>query len=61
MKLEIDIITQTDFIRTSVNTSSFGLSSLKHLATKIWGINPYNITSVENLNSFKKKNKKLGT
>ena len=37
---------QTDFIRTFVSTSSFGLNSLKYLATKLWGIAPYDIKSV---------------
>ena len=46
---------QADFIRTCLNNSSFGLNYLKYLATKIWDIVPYEIKSVENLNSFKKK------
>ena len=29
---------QRDFIRTRVNTSSFGLNYLKYLPTKIWDI-----------------------
>ena len=31
-------MSQIDFIRTRDNTLSFGLSSLNHLATKIWDI-----------------------
>ena len=46
---------QADFIRTCLNNSSFGLNYLKYLATKIWDIVPYEIKSVGNLNSFKKK------
>ena len=46
---------QIDFIKTLVNTSSFGINSLKYLATKIWDIFPHDIKSVGNLNSFKKK------
>ena len=53
--LNYDLRLPTDFTRTRVNTSSFGLNSLKYLATKIWDIVPYNIKSVENLNSSKKK------
>ena len=59
--LDYNLRSQRDFIRTRVNTSSFGLSSLKYLATKIWDIVPYEIKSVENLKLFKKKNKNLGT
>ena len=54
--LDYNLRSQMDFIRTRVNTSSFGLSSLKYLATKIWDIVPYKIKSVGNL-----ENKKLGT
>ena len=53
--LEYNLRSQIDFIRTRVNTSSFGLSPLKYLATKIWDIVPYEIKSVGNINLFKKK------
>ena len=46
---------QTDFLRTCVNTSSFGLNSLNYLATKIWDIVPCDIKSTENLNHLRKK------
>ena len=38
--LYYDLMSQTDFIRTCVNASSFGLNYLKYLATKIWDIVP---------------------
>ena len=38
--LDYHLRSQIDFIRTPFNTSSFGLSSLKYLATKIWDIVP---------------------
>ena len=47
--LNYNLRPQTDFIRTRVNTFSFGLNSLKYLAAKIWHIVPYDI-----LKSFKK-------
>ena len=53
--LDYNLRSQIDFLRTRVNTSSFGLSFLKYLATKIWDIAPYDIKSVRNLNWFKKK------
>ena len=59
--LDYSLRSQGDFIRTRVNTSSFGLSSLKYLATKIWDIVPCEIKSIGNINLFKKKNEKLGT
>ena len=53
--LDYNLRSQIDFIRTRVNTSSFGLSSLKYLATKIWDFVPYENKSVGNINLFKKK------
>ena len=53
--LDYNLRSQIDFIRARVNTSSFGLCSLKYLATKIWDIVPYEIKSVGNINLFKKK------
>ena len=53
--LDYNLRSQIDFIRTRVNTPSFGLSSLKYLASKIWNIVPYEIKSVRNINLFKKK------
>ena len=50
--LEYNLRPQIDFIRTGVSTSSFGLSSLKYLASKIWDIVPYKIKSVGNTNLF---------
>ena len=52
---DYNLRSQTDFLRTRVNTSSFGLNSLNYLATKIWDIVPCDIKSTENLNSFKEK------
>ena len=40
---------QTDFMRTSVNNSNYGISSLKYLATKVWDIVPCGIKSIENV------------
>ena len=34
--LDYSLRSQIDFIRTRAGISSFGLSSLKYLATKIW-------------------------
>ena len=55
--LDYNLRSQLGFIRTRVNTCSFGLSSLKYLATKIWDLVPYEIKSVGNLNMLKKKPK----
>ena len=47
--LDYNLRSQRDFLRTRVNTSSFGLSSLKSLSTKVW------VLFVININLFKKK------
>ena len=47
--LDHNLRSQRDFLRTRVNTSSFGLSSLKSLSTKVW------VLFVININLFKKK------
>ena len=46
--LDYNLKSHMDFIRTRANNSSFGLSSLKYLAAKIWDIVPYEIKSVGN-------------
>ena len=43
--LDYNLRSQIDFIRTRVNTSSFGLCSLKYLTAKISDIVPYEIKS----------------
>ena len=58
--LDYNLKSQIDFIRTRGITSSFGLSSLKYLTTKMWDIVPYDIKSVGNLNLCKKKKKEIG-
>ena len=55
INVKCNLRSQTDFIRTRVNTSSFGLNFSKYLATKIWNFVFYDIKSAENLNSFKKE------
>ena len=52
--LDYNLRSQID-LRARVNTSSFGLNTLKYLATKIWDIVPYKIKSVGNIHLFKKK------
>ena len=43
---------QTDFIRTNVNASNFGINSLKYLVTKVWDIVLYDIKSIESLPNY---------
>ena len=53
--LDYNLRSQINHIRPRVNSSSFGLISIKYLCTKITHIVPYDIKSVGNLNLFQKK------
>ena len=48
----------TDFARSFVNTSRFGLNSLRYFASKEWNIVPSDIKNVNNLHIFKNKMRK---
>ena len=48
----------TDFARSSVNTSRFGLNSLRYFALKVWNIVPSDIKNASNINIFKNKIRK---
>ena len=58
--INYNLRSQADFAGTNVNTTSFGLNSLRYLATKIWDIVPNEIKLAENLDLFKEKIKKWG-
>ena len=53
--MNYNLRSETDFIRTRVNTSTFGLNSLKYLAAKTWDFVLYDIKSVKIQILFKKK------
>ena len=48
----------TDFARSSVNTSRFGPNSLRYFALKVWNIVPSDIKNASNINIFKNKIRK---
>jgi len=56
--INYNLRSQTDFTTGTINTSSFGINSLKYLATKIWDIVPNEIKSIENFEIFKEKIRK---
>ena len=56
--INYNLRSQTDFAGTNVNTTSFGLNSLRYLATKIWDIVPNEIKLAKNLDLFKEKIRK---
>ena len=56
--INYNLRSQTDFARVNVNTTSFGLNSLRYLASKIWDIVPNDIKLAESLDLFKEKIRK---
>ena len=46
---------RTDFARSYVNISRFGLNSLGYFASKLWNIIPSDIKDASNLHIFKNK------
>ena len=54
-EVNYNIRSQTDFSLRSVNTSSYGLRSLRYLAPKIWNLVPQHIRSAKSLSQFIRK------
>ena len=57
-ELDYNLRSQTDFFRSFVNTSRFGLNSLKYFASKVWNLIPPEIKNSENIEFFTHKIKK---
>ena len=51
-EVNYNICSQTDFSLRSINTSSYGLKSLKYLTPKVWNIVPQDIRSANSLSQF---------
>ena len=45
---------QTDFLRSTVNTTKFGLNSLRHFASKVWSMIPIESKNSSTVEIFKK-------
>ena len=54
-EVNYNIRLQKDFSLRSVNTSSYGLRSLRYLAPKIWNLVPQDIRSAKSLSQFIRK------
>ena len=46
---------KTDFLRNTVNTTKFGLNSLRHFASKVWNMIPIEIKNSSTVETFKSK------
>ena len=50
--IEYNLRSQTDFSLGAVNTTNYGLRSLRYFAPKIWNMIPADIRNVNNLSDF---------
>ena len=53
--LNYNLRSQTDFLRNTVNTTKFGLNSLRHFASKVWSMIPIEIKNSSTVETFKNK------
>ena len=53
--LSYNLRSQTDFLRNTVNTTKFGLNSLRHFASKVWSMIPIEIKNSSTVEIFKTK------
>ena len=53
--LNYNLRSQTDFLRSTVNTTKFGLNSLRHFASKVWSMIPIEIKNSSTVEIFKSK------
>ena len=53
--LNYNLRSQTDFFRNNVNTTKFGLNSLRYFASKVWSMIPIEIKDSWSVEMFKIK------
>ena len=54
-EVNYNIRSPTDFSLRSINTSSYGLKSLRYLAPKIWNLVPQEVQYAKSLSQFIRK------
>ena len=59
--LNYNLRSQTDFLRSTVNTTKFGLNSLRHFASKVWSMIPIEIKNSSTVEIFKSRMSKWET
>ena len=53
--IKYSLRTQYDFLRNSVNSSKYGINSVKFFASKVWQMVPMEMKNVKSLEHFKNK------
>ena len=56
--LKYNLISQTELLKSSVNTSQYGLNSLRVFSSKVWNIVPTEVKISATLKIFKQKIRK---
>ena len=56
--LSYNLRSQTDFLRNTVNTTKFGLNSLRHFASRVWSMTPIEIKNSSTIDIFKSQIRK---
>ena len=51
--------TQSDFFKNSVNSSKYGLNSIRFFTSKVWQMVPMEMKNLKSLEDFKNKIRKL--
>ena len=56
--IKYNLRTQSDFFKNSVNSSNYGLNSIRFFASKVWQTVPMEIKNLKSLQDFKNKTRK---
>ena len=56
--IKCNLRTQSDFFRDSVNSSKYGLNSIRLFASKVWQMVPMKMKNLKRLENFKSKIRK---
>ena len=56
--IKYNLRTQSDFFRDSVNSSKYGLNSIRLFASKVWQMVPMKMKNLKRLENFKSKIRK---
>ena len=59
MLIRYNLQTQSDFARNSVNSSKYGLNSIRFFTLKVWQMIPMEMKNLKSLNDLKIKFRRL--
>ena len=53
--IKYNLRTQSDFLKNSVNSSKYGLNSIRFFGSKVWQMVPMQIRNLKSLEDFRNK------